>query len=354
MSAGRRTLLRRFLLASALAAGLLAAAIAALWLALPGPASLARTNPRTTSVIEQRRAEARARGRTLHVRQSWVGLDRISPRLLDAVILSEDANFFGHEGIDWDAVRLAAQHDLEKGRFARGASTITQQLAKNLWLGTEKSLARKAKEAVLAAKLERALSKRRILALYLNVAELGEGVFGVEAGARARFGTSAAALTPAQAVVLASLLPAPRRVDLAHPSTWLKRRARRLLDRMREAGRLSAAEHLTASTELERILAGPRPEDDDGDEEPPEDVAAPVHVVERPGAERPSAERPSAEGPSTSTEMPSAERPTSTSTSTEMPSTSTEMPSASTSAERPSASTERPSTSASAEMPTEP
>jgi monofunctional glycosyltransferase len=276
MSAGRRTLLRRFLLASALAAGLLAAAIAALWLALPGPASLARTNPRTTSVIEQRRAEARARGRTLHVRQSWVGLDRISPRLLDAVVLSEDANFFGHEGIDWDAVRLAAQHDLEKGRFARGASTITQQLAKNLWLGTEKSLARKAKEAVLAAKLERALSKRRILALYLNVAELGEGVFGVEAGARARFGTSAAALTPAQAVVLASLLPAPRRVDLAHPSTWLMRRARRLLDRMRDAGRISAAEHLGASTELERILAGPRPEDDDGDEEPPAEDGASI------------------------------------------------------------------------------
>jgi monofunctional glycosyltransferase len=332
MPAGRRTLLHRLLLASALAAGLLAAVVAALWVTSPDPASLARTNPRTTSVIEQRRAEARARGRTLRVRQTWVGLDRIDRRLLDAVILSEDANFFGHEGIDWDAVRLAAQHDLEKGRFARGASTITQQLAKNLWLGTEKRLSRKVKEAVLAAKLERALSKRRILALYLNVAELGEGVFGVEAGARARFGTSAAALTPAQAVVLASLLPAPRRVDLAHPSTWLKRRARRLLDRMRDAGRLSVAEHLRASTELERILAGPRPEDDR--EEPPEEETAA-------GAERPSA---SAEGPSASAEVPSAERP-SASASAERPSASAEMPSA----ERPSASTSAESSSASDE-----
>jgi monofunctional biosynthetic peptidoglycan transglycosylase len=280
MPAGRRTLLRRSLPLAALVLGLLAVAVVALWITLPDPASLARTNPRTTAVIEQRRAEARARGRTLRVRQAWVGLDRISPRMLDAVILSEDANFFGHEGIDWDAVRLAAEHDLKKGGFARGASTITQQLAKNLWLGTEKHLVRKVKEAILAAKLERALSKRRILALYLNVAETGEGVFGVEAGARARFGTSAAALTAAQAAVLASLLPAPRRVDLSHPTTWLKRRARRLLDRMHGAGRLSADEHRRASTELERLLAGPRPADDSGDEEPPADDEP--AVAERP------------------------------------------------------------------------
>ncbi|HYG69884.1 MAG TPA: biosynthetic peptidoglycan transglycosylase, partial [Anaeromyxobacteraceae bacterium] len=201
MPAARRTLLRRYALGALVALAATGAAVALLWTTLPDPAPLARTNPRTTALIEQRRGEARARGRTLRVRQSWVGLDRISKRMLDAVILSEDANFFGHDGIDWDAVRLAAEHDLKKRRFARGASTITQQLAKNLWLGTEKSLARKAKEAVLAAKLERALSKRRILALYLNVAEFGDGVFGVEAGARARFGTSATSLTTAQAAV---------------------------------------------------------------------------------------------------------------------------------------------------------
>ena len=158
--------------------------------------------------------------------QSWVGLDRISPELVHAVVLAEDANFFGHEGFDRDAIRKAAEAVLRAGRFARGASTITQQLAKNLYLGTEKSLVRKAKEAVLAAKLERSLSKRRILALYLNVAEWGDGVFGVEAGARRRFGVPAADLTPAQAAVLASMLPAPRRVDLSHPSTWLRRGAR--------------------------------------------------------------------------------------------------------------------------------
>jgi monofunctional glycosyltransferase len=233
-----------------------AAAAAGLWITLPDAAPLARQNPRTTALIEQRRAEARAKGRAFHPRQAWVPLDRIAPVLVHAVLLSEDANFFGHDGIDWAALRDAAEHDLEVGRFARGASTVTQQLAKNLWLGTEKSVWRKAKEAVLAAKLERSLGKRRILALYLNVVELDEGVFGVEAGARHRFGTSASAIGPAQAVVLASMLPAPRRADLSRPSARLAGRSRRLLDRMRDAGRLSADEHLRASAELERILVG--------------------------------------------------------------------------------------------------
>lgn len=253
-------------------AALGAAGVAALWITLPDPAPLARANPRSTAVIDQRRAEARERHRAFRPRQVWVGPERISPRLVQAVILSEDANFFGHEGIDWLAVREAAEHDLRAGRFARGASTITQQLAKNLWLGTHKSLWRKLQEAVLAAKLEHAVSKRRILALYLNVVELDDGVFGAEAGARHRFGTSAADLSTAQAVVLASMLPAPRRASLAVPSRWLRTRSRRLLDRMLAARRISAEEHLAASAELERILAGPAPADDR--EEPPDEDAA--------------------------------------------------------------------------------
>jgi monofunctional biosynthetic peptidoglycan transglycosylase len=313
----RKNVLRPAALA---AGGLLLAvgsAVAALWVVLPDPSRLARDNPRTTALIEQRRAEAHAARRPYRARQSWVAIERIAPVLAEAVVLSEDAKFFGHEGIDWAAVRDAAEHDLKKGRFARGASTLTQQLAKNLWLGTEKSLWRKAKEAVLAAKLERALSKRRILALYLNVVELDEGVFGAEAGARARFGTSAAALTPAQAVVLASLLPAPRRVDLARPSTWLKERARRLLDRLRDTGRLSAEAHLRASAELERILAGPAPADDR--DEPPEEEAP---TVESEGETSTATPTPTPTATPTSTATSTAtSTPTSTSTST---STSTE------------------------------
>ena len=263
------------------------AALAALWLATPDAAPLARENPRSTALIAQRQREAKAKGRALRPRQIWVSLDRVSPHLVEAVLAAEDANFFGHEGLDWQAIRLAAEHDLKRGSFARGASTITQQLAKNLWLGTEKSLVRKAKEAVLAAKLERALSKRRILALYLNVAEWDAGVFGVEAGARARFGVPAAALTTAQAVVMASILPAPRKVDLDNPSSWLKRRSRRLLDRLTAAGRVTAEEHLHASAELERILAGPTPADDR--DEPPEEDDAPLPAAQIAAGVEPSA-----------------------------------------------------------------
>jgi monofunctional biosynthetic peptidoglycan transglycosylase len=245
--------------------------IGALWVTLPDPSPLARENPKTTALIDQRKAEAKEKRRAFRLHQSWVPLDRVSRRMIDAVVMSEDARFFGHEGLDWEAMRDAAKHDLAKGSFARGASTITQQLAKNLWFGTNKSLWRKAKEAVLASKLERALSKRRILTLYLGVAEWGDGVFGVEAGARSRFGVSAAQLTTAQAVVMTSMLPAPRRVDLAHPSRWLRSRSHRLLDRMRDEGAIGNEEHLRASAELERILAGPAPAGDTGSEEVPED-----------------------------------------------------------------------------------
>lgn len=252
-------------------AGVFLLVVGALWVTLPDPAPLARENPRTTALIEQRKAEASAKKRHLRVQQSWVGLDRVSRRLVEAVVLAEDARFFGHDGLDWAAMRDAAKHDLAQGSFARGASTITQQLAKNLWFGTNKSLWRKLKEAVAASKIEHSLSKRRVLALYLGVAEWGEGVFGIEAGARHRFGVSASQLTTAQAVVMASMLPAPRSVDLAHPSKWLVARAHRLLDRMRDEGKLPNDEHLRASAELERILAGPAPADDEGEEVPEEE-----------------------------------------------------------------------------------
>ena len=245
--------------------------VGALWITLPDPAPLAREFPRTTALIDQRKAEAKEKRRPLRVRQSCVGLDRVSRRLVEAVLMSEDARFFGHDGFDWTAMRDAAKRDLAQGSFARGASTITQQLAKNLWFGTNKSLWRKLKEAVAASKLEHSLSKRRLLTLYLDVAEWGDGVFGIEAGARSRFGVPASQLTTAQAVVMASMLPAPRRVDLARPSRWLRARSHRLLDRMRDEGAIGNEEHLRASAELERILAGPAPADDRGGEEPPED-----------------------------------------------------------------------------------
>jgi monofunctional biosynthetic peptidoglycan transglycosylase len=256
--------------AAVLAAALLALLAAAVpFLATPSAAPLARQNPRTTALIEQRRAEARARGRPFQPRLTWVPLERISPRLVEAVLLSEDASFYAHHGFDWAEIRQAAAQSLDRGRLGRGASTLTQQLAKNLWLSTERSLWRKAEEAALAVKLERALSKRRILALYLNVAEWSDGVFGAEAASRHWFGVSASGLSTAQAATLASMLPAPRRVRLDAPPAWLATRARRLLDRLLSAGRIDAEEHAGASAELERILAGATREE----EEPPEEEA---------------------------------------------------------------------------------
>ncbi len=225
-----------------------------MWTATPEVDALASQNPRSTALMEQRVTEAKGRGRALRPRQSWRKLEEISPRLQWAVILSEDAAFFGHDGFDWDELQRAVKKNMEKGAYVRGASTLTQQLAKNLYLGTEKSLLRKVKEAVLAAKLERALSKKRILALYLNVVEWDQGVFGAEAGAQARFGTDSGSLSTAQAAVLAAMLPAPLKTDLAHPSAWLQQRSYHVVDLLLTAKKISGTEHALAKLELDRLF----------------------------------------------------------------------------------------------------
>jgi monofunctional glycosyltransferase len=255
---------RRALASLAVTCAALACAVAALWLTSPDPAQLAARNPKTTALIEQRRAEARAAGRAFRPSRAWVPLDRISPHLAEAVLASEDARFYAHGAFDWKEVGAAAGDSLERGRALRGASTLSQQLAKNLWLGSERTAWRKAREAVLAVKVERALGKRRILALYLNVAEWGDGVFGAEAAARAWFGVPAADLDAAQAAFLAAMLPAPRRAALAPAPRWLARRARHVLDLMRE--RIGPAEHARASAELERLLGAAEGSEEEPDE----------------------------------------------------------------------------------------
>jgi monofunctional biosynthetic peptidoglycan transglycosylase len=249
---------RRVLLALGALPAAAALVLGALAVATPSAGALLRQDPRTTELLEQRRAEARAAGRPVRPRMQIVPLDRLSPRLVEAVLLAEDASFWVHRGFDWRELRLAAGAALSRGRLGRGASTVTQQLAKNLWLGTDRSLWRKAREAVLAWKLERALPKRRILALYLGVAEWGDGVFGAEEAARHWFGMPARDLDLARSALLASMLPAPRRAELPRAPRWLAGRARRLLDRMREVGRIGDEEHARAAAELERLLAGER------------------------------------------------------------------------------------------------
>ena len=200
------------------------------WLfAMPDVSSLRTTNPPVTALIEARQAQAAEQGRTIGRHWTWVPLSRISPSLRQAVVAAEDALFFTHEGFDWEGIKVAAKYNLEAGEFKRGGSTITQQLAKNLYLSAERSLIRKAREALITRSLEHHLTKERILELYLNVAEWGQGVYGAEAAARHHFKKSARDLTANEAAWLAAILPSPRRYDPLRKTTFLTRRHNRIL-----------------------------------------------------------------------------------------------------------------------------
>jgi monofunctional biosynthetic peptidoglycan transglycosylase len=213
---------------------------------LPGVAHLRRERPQVTSLMKQRQEEARGRGAKQRLVQVWVPLQEMAPALLDAVIVAEDANFYGHRGFDFYEIRESIEKNLERGRFARGASTITQQLAKNLFLSTERTLGRKLKEAILTYRLERDLKKRRILEIYLNVIEWGNGIYGAEAAARAHLGKSCSDLDPAEAALLAALIPGPRRLTQPTQQKALRTRQQRILLWMRQTGRINEEEYLSA------------------------------------------------------------------------------------------------------------
>lgn len=200
------------------------------WITWPDVADLARTAPATTAFIETHR---RATGEP--PRQVWVPYDRISNSLKQAVVVAEDIDFFAHQGFAIDEMKIALRETVEQGRPLRGASTITQQLAKNLWLSPSRNPWRKAKEYLLTVQLERHLSKRRILELYLNFAQFGPDVFGAEAAARHYFGASAATLTEGQAAQLAAGLSRPRSWNPSASSPGYQRRVGTLIARMRQA-----------------------------------------------------------------------------------------------------------------------
>jgi len=192
-------------------------------------------NPASTSFMQARLEQLREKDRKTGLSHQWVAYDRISPHLKRAVIAAEDAKFVGHEGFDWEAIQKAIEKNERKGKLVAGASTISQQLAKNLFLSGERSWVRKAQEAAITWMLESALPKRRILELYLNVAEWGEGVFGAEAAARHHFGVPAAALSAQQAAWLAAILPSPRRYARGRSTAYLDERVAIIFARMRLA-----------------------------------------------------------------------------------------------------------------------
>ena len=188
--------------------------------------------PRETAFMAQRMAEARARNPKAQLRYAWVPLERISPNLRRAMIAAEDGKFVEHSGFDWDGIRSALEKNERRGRVVAGGSTITQQLAKNLFLSPEKSYVRKAEEAVVTVLLETMLPKRRILELYLNVIEWGNGVFGAEAAAQRYFGVPASRLSAEQAARLAAMAPSPRLFERNPESVYLAGRVATILARM--------------------------------------------------------------------------------------------------------------------------
>ena len=185
--------------------------------------------PRTTAFMERRKRELERQG--LSPKLDWrpVPLARIAPSMQRAVVVAEDARFWKHEGVDWEAVRKALEEDLDEGGVRRGASTITQQLAKNLYLSSSRSPWRKLREWAIARKLERELTKRRILELYLNLIEFGQRTYGVEAASRRYFRKSASRLTPREAATLAAVIPSPRIYDPVRYPRRVARRANRIL-----------------------------------------------------------------------------------------------------------------------------
>jgi monofunctional biosynthetic peptidoglycan transglycosylase len=181
-------------------------------------------NPGETAFMRRELARLQQKNPNAQLRHQWVSYARISDNLKRAVIAAEDARFTQHEGVDWDAIEKAYEDNIRRGRRARGGSTISQQLAKNLFLSSEKSYVRKAQELLLTYMIEFAWDKRRILEVYLNVVEWGEGVFGAEASARFYYGIPAAQLAPEQAARLAAFLPNPKRYGRIRSGPFLDRR----------------------------------------------------------------------------------------------------------------------------------
>ena len=222
-----------------IAAILLPVVFVGFYLVFPRVSALKEKNPEKTSFMKYREREWRAEGKDKKIVQTWVPLSKISPQVVKAVVISEDDKFWTHEGFDFDEIHKALDKDLKQKKFRYGASTISQQLAKNLYLTPSKNPVRKLKEVILTWRLEHTLTKKRILELYLNVAEWGDGIFGIEAAARRYYGIPAAFLNADEASRLAAVLPSPRRFAPNGTSKYIENRAKRIYEIMIQRGVVS-------------------------------------------------------------------------------------------------------------------
>lgn len=230
--ARKRSIVRKIVRALILIPALGFAYLAYVYLTLPDVRPLEKTNPKTTAFMELRKEEAREEGRKFSIRHQWVPYNRISPMLRRAVIVTEDAAFFDHDGIDLEEIKASLERNWEEGQFLRGGSTITQQLAKNLYLSPSRNPIRKVKELFIARRLEAALTKQRIFEIYLNMIEWGDGIFGCEAASRAYFGKPCASLGMSEAALMAAAIINPREHSPAKPTRRLLRRQQIIMRRM--------------------------------------------------------------------------------------------------------------------------
>lgn len=192
----------------------------------PDVSKLKKDNPKKSAFMEYREDEWAREGKKYKIQQVWVPYSAISPYLIKAVLIGEDDKFWHHEGFDYEAMQKAIEKDIKAKKFKLGGSTISQQLAKNLFLSPSKNPIRKIREAIITWRLERTISKKRILELYLNVAEWGDrGIFGIEAASRHYYGKSASALGPEEASRLAAVLPNPRKFNPLGNSRYVVNRA---------------------------------------------------------------------------------------------------------------------------------
>lgn len=193
---------------------------------MPDVSRLKKENPKKTSFMKYRENEWKREGKKYRIQQKWVSLSRISPYLIKAVLIAEDDKFWSHEGFDYEALQKAIEKDIKAKKFKLGGSTISQQLAKNLYLSPSKNPIRKIKEAIITWRMERVLSKKRILELYLNIAEWGEGgIFGIETASWHYYGKAASDLNPEEAARLAAVLPNPRKFNPLGESRYVVHRS---------------------------------------------------------------------------------------------------------------------------------
>jgi monofunctional biosynthetic peptidoglycan transglycosylase len=219
--------------------------ITALYVAatLPDVSDLKGSNPGMTALMRLRVEQAEKAGVPLEIRQQWVPFNEIPALLKKAVRITEDASFYSHEGVDYEELKESVKKNFKEGKLARGGSTISQQLAKNLYLTTEKSFARKGKELLITRRLERTLTKDRIFEIYLNVIEFGPGIFGVGAASRHYFGIDPYELSLEQTVRLVAVIPRPLTTAPNSDSEWLEWKTRWILDKLLRYKYITEEEH---------------------------------------------------------------------------------------------------------------